>query len=399
MKLEGIKVLDLSLFLPGPHLSMMMKDHGADVIAVEPPSGEPNRAIGLTKDGHSVWFRNTHRGKRSLCLNLKKPEAVEALLKLCEQADVLIEAFRPGVVKKLGINYEVLKKRAPHLVYCAISAYGQFGPKRLKPAHDLSVQADSGLLSINLGADNQPAQPHMPVADMTSSLLALSGILMALYRRTQTGQGDYLDISMQDAVIAWLPNALGPVFAEQRSPKPADERSWGGAALYQIYATKDGQHLALGGSEIKFAENLLKALGREDLIALCAEPPGPAQEPVRAFLRKRFASKPLAYWNKWFADLNVCYAPVRDLHSALHDEHLRERGMLLLDERQNEHLGVPIRFTEEPASPSFSLAATGEHNEQVLTEAGYSPKKIQSLLASGALISPTPEASSPQAAT
>ena len=131
MKLEGVKVLDLSLFLPGPHLSMMMADHGADVIKVEPPSGEPVRAVGLSKNGETVWFRNTHRGKRSLCLNLKDAEAKEVLLKLCEEADVFIEAFRPGAVERLGIDYATIKARNPGIVYCSISAYGQTGPKRL----------------------------------------------------------------------------------------------------------------------------------------------------------------------------------------------------------------------------------------------------------------------------
>ena len=380
MKLAGIKVLDLSLFLPGPHLTMMMRDHGADVIAVEPPGGEPNRRIGLTKDGHTVWFRNTHRGKRSLCLNLKHPDGLKALLDLCKSADVLVESFRPGVAQRLGIDYPSIKQYAPQLIYCSISAYGQFGPKRLKPAHDLSIQADSGLLSINLGADDQPAQPHMPVADLTASLMALSGILMALYRRTESGQGDYLDISMQDAIIAWLPNALGPVFANQKSPTPKDERSWGGAAMYQIYATLDHRHLVLGGSEVKFAENLLTALEREDLIPLCKEPPGSIQDPVKAFLRKTFAAQPLDHWNQWFADLDVCYAPVRDLHTAIHDQHLQERKMLIVDEQGNEHLGVPIRFAEEPATPDFSLPTLGEHSRQVLAEIGYSQESISALL-------------------
>jgi len=386
MKLEGIKVLDLSLFLPGPHLTMMMGDHGADVVAVEPPGGEPNRRIGLVKDGHTVWFRNTHRGKRSLCLNLKRPGGLQALLDLCKSADVLVESFRPGVTKRLGVDYEIVKQHAPRLVYCSVSAYGQFGPKSRKPAHDLSIQADSGLLSINLGADGMPAQPHMPVADMTASLVALSGILMALYRRTETGQGDYLDISMQDAIIAWLPNALGPVFAEQRSPVAKDERSWGGAAMYQIYRTADNRHLVLGGSETKFAENLLTALGREDLIPLCKEPPGPVQDPVKDLFRRIFSAKPLDYWNQWFAGMDVCYAPVRDLHSAVHDEHLCLREMLLYDDRGNEHLGVPVRFTEEPAAPDFNLPAVGEHSRQVLTEIGYSQERVQALLDTGTIL-------------
>lgn len=389
MKLEGVRVLDLSLFLPGPHLTMMMRDHGADVIAVEPPGGEPNRQIGLrAADGQSVWFRNTHRGKRSICLNLKQPQGLEALLDLCASADVLVEAFRPGVTDRLGIGYPQVKARAPQLVYCSISAYGQSGPKRLQPAHDLSVQADSGVLSLNLGPDDSPAQPHMPVADMASSLMALNGILMALYRRQQTGLGDHLDISMQDSLVAWLPNALGPVFAEDRPPVPKHERSWGGAAMYQIYATADGQHLVLGGSEVKFAENLLTALGREDLIPLCREPPGPVQEPVRAFFRQTFAAQPLEHWNRLFTDLDVCYAPVRDLHSGVHEEHLRQRGMLLRDEHGNPHLGVPLRFAEEPAQPDFRLPATGQHGEEILAQIGYGPDRIAALRESGALLQP-----------
>ncbi len=386
MKLEGVKVLDLSLFLPGPHLTMMMRDHGADVIAVEPPGGEPNRRIGLTQNGHTVWFRNTHRGKRSLCINLKHSSGRKALLDLCTTADVLVESFRPGVTRRLGIDYETLRRVAPQLVYCSISAYGQYGPKALKPAHDLSIQADSGLLSINLDADDRPAQPHMPVADLTASLVSLSGILMALYRRTQTGQGDYLDISMQDAVIAWLPNALGPVFAASRSPVPKDERSWGGAAMYQIYPTADDSYLVLGGSEVKFAENLLTALNREDLIPLCRQPPGPVQNPVRDFLRSTFVTQPLEYWNQWFEGMDVCYAPVRDLHSALFDSHLEERRMLLLDSQGNRHLGVPIAFTEEPASPNFSLPRVGQQNEEILTEIGYSKENILQLQNAGTVL-------------
>ena len=386
MKLEGVRVLDLSLFLPGPHLSMMMADHGADVIAVEPPGGEPNRRIGLERGGHSVWFRNTHRGKRSICLNLKHPEGLRALLDLCGGADVLIEAFRPGVAERLGFDYETVRARAPGLIYCSISAYGQTGPKRLKPAHDLVVQADSGLISLNLGPDDAPAAPGMPVSDMAASLMAFGGILMGLYRRTQTGAGDYLDISMQDAAVAWLPNALGPVFAEGRAPVPKHERSWGGAAMNQLYATADGAHLVIGGSEVKFAENLLGALGRDDLVELCRQPPGPVQDPVRAFLREVFASRPLEYWNDWFADKDVCYAPVRDLHGALGDPHLAERGMLVRDAGGNPHLGVPIRYREEPAEADFRLPQVGEHGAEVLAEIGYTDAQIVALREQGTLL-------------
>ncbi|GAB3096555.1 CoA transferase [Aestuariicella hydrocarbonica] len=385
MKLEGIKVIDLSLFLPGPHLSMMMADHGAEVIKVEPPAGEPVRQVGLSKDGETVWFRNTHRNKQSLCLNLKLPEARDVLLKLCAEADIFIEAFRPGAVERMGLDYDTLKAINPGLIYCSISAYGQTGSKRLLPAHDLSIQADSGTVSINEGADGQPAMPGMPVADMAGSLMALSGILMALYRRTQTGEGDYLDISMQDSLVAWLPNVMGPVFAEQRSPVVKHERSWGGAALYGIYRTADDQFLSLGGSEVKFAVNLLTALDRADLAELCKQPPGPVQDPVKDFLRQTFASQTLAYWTDWLQPVDVCWAPVRSLHEAIHEPHLVEREMLVVDERGNEHLGIPIKFLQEPGQLQFNLPQLGQHNREILMQLGYSDGHIDRLMAAKAV--------------
>ena len=379
MKLEGVRVIDLSLFLPGPHLTMMMADHGAEVIKVEPPTGEPVREIGLKKNGQAVWFRNTHRGKKSLCLNLKNETAREALLKLCETADVFVEAFRPGAVARLGIDYEAVKARNPRIVYCSISAFGQTGPHAHKPAHDLSIQAMAGLVSVNLGNDNEPTNPGVPAADMAASLMALTGILMALYKRETTGRGDYIDMSMQDALLAWTPNVMGPVFAEQRAPIPKHERSWGGAAFYKVYKTKDAKHLVLGGSELKFVKNLLTALGRPDLIAVCENPPGPAQDPVKTFLQECFLGKTLAQWEHWFADKDVCFAPVKDLYQAVHDEHTRERAMLLYDDEQNEHLGVPIKFQQEPARPQFNLPAIGQHNREILSDLGFSEEDIAAL--------------------
>ena len=180
MKLEGIHVVDLSLFLPGPAMTQAMADHGAEVIKVEPPGGEPNREIGLKRDGVSVFFANTHRGKRSLVLDLKTAAGVEALLRLAETADVLVESFRPGVVERLGVGYRAVAARNPRIVYVSISAYGQSGPYRERPAHDLAVQAMSGVLSVNLGGDGRPAMPGLPAADMLAAGNALAGVLMAL---------------------------------------------------------------------------------------------------------------------------------------------------------------------------------------------------------------------------
>ncbi|QKX18502.1 CaiB/BaiF CoA-transferase family protein [Microbulbifer sp. YPW1] len=365
MKLQGIRVVDLSLFLPGPHLTMMMADHGAEVIKVEPPSGEPTRNIGLRKNGEAVWFRNTHRGKKSLCLNLKDEEQKAQLLALIDEADVFVEGFRPGAMARLGLDYATLSARNPRLVYCSISAFGQSGPKSQKPAHDLSIQAESGTVFLNEGADGEPCSPAMPVADMAASLMGLSGILMALLRRNETGCGDYLDISMQDSLVAWLPNALGPVFAENRSPVVKQERSWGGNAMYRIYRTADGRHLTLGGSEIKFAKNLFSRLGRPELAAACERPPGDQEEAIE-FLKKEFAGRTLAQWSDWFEGLDVCWSPVRLLDEALKEEHLRVREMVFEDDAGNRHLGVPIKFLHEPAQVNTCLPKLGEHNQSFL---------------------------------
>ena len=385
MKLEGIRVLDLSQFLPGPHLTMMMADHGAEVIKIEPPGGEPVRQVGLRQNGHSVWFRNTHRNKRCITLNLKRQEAVEIVLQMARDADVFVEAFRPGVMQRLGLGYEALRAVNPGIVYCSISAYGQTGPNSQKPAHDLSIQAESGLVSVNLGADGAPAMPGLPAADMAGSLMALSAILMALLRRASTGSGDYIDLSMQDALLAWTPNVMGPVFAEQRAPVVKEERSWGGAAFYGIYATADGRHLTLGGSEIKFAENLLAALGRPDLLDDCRQPPGPAQDTVKEFLRKAFASRTLLQWQTFLTPLDVCWAPVNTLHEALHTEHVRARGMRPELPAGQPHLGIPIRFSGEPGRLDARLEEKGESTDAVLVELGYDLQAIAALRAAGAL--------------
>jgi len=363
MKLEGIRVVDLSLFLPGPHLTMLMADHGAEVIKLEPPGeGEPVRHVGASEAGHTVWFRNTHRGKKSISLDLKDPAQKETLLKLIDTADVVVEGFRPGTVDRLGIDYATVSARNPRIVYCAISAFGQTGPKRLKPAHDLAIQADSGVVSLNLGRDGKPTHPNMPVADMAGSLMALSGILMALLRREKTGQGDYIDISMQDSLLSWTPNVMGIPFTEQRAPDVQQQRSFGGGSFYNLYETSDHKWLVLGGSEHKFVKNLLTALGRPDLIAVGSTPPGPSHEPVKQFLRDTFVNKKLVEWTAYLDQVDVCWAPVRDLFQATQEAHLATHDTIHVDAKGAKHLNNPIRFTNEPAQPNWDLPGIGEHN-------------------------------------
>ena len=367
MKLDGVRVIDLSQFLPGPHLTMMMADHGAEVIKIEPPGmGEPVRHVGYRTAGQSVWFRNTHRGKRSVVLDLKTAAGVSAFLRLAEAADVIVEAFRPGVVDRLGVGYDTVRTRNPRVVYASIAAFGQTGPERLRPAHDLAIEALAGVVSLNLGADGAPTNPHMPVADMAGSLMALAGILMALLRRQTTGRGDYIDIAMRDATMAWLPNVVGPVFAEGRPPRVKEERSFGGYAFYAVYPTSDGRHIVLGGVEHKFVRTLLPALGRPDLIEPACGPPGPGQEPVKAFLRDVFRSKTRAEWQSWFEGRDVCFAPVLDLREAFDDPQTAARDMVVRDADDNLHIGIPIKFRDEPGRLDGRLPGLGQDTAQVL---------------------------------
>lgn len=369
MKLDGVRVLDLSLFLPGPYLTTVMADHGAEVIKLEPPSGEPVRTIGLRAGGESVWFRNTHRGKKSVVLNLKDPADLAALRDIVRTVDVMLESFRPGVADRLGIGAAAMTALNPRLIYCSISAFGQDGPLRDRPAHDLAVEALAGTVSISLGQDGKPTHPNVPLADVCASTLALSAILMALYRREKTGRGDVVDMAMFDATLSWLPNATGAVFAEDRPPIPKQERQWGGGAFYNIYATRDGKWVVLGGSERKFVETLLTALGRPDLIEAASGPPGPAHKPTEDFLRATFATKTRDEWEAWFDGRDVCFAPVLDLREAFHQPHAEARRMLVRDGEGNLHIGLPIKFREEPGTLDPRLPKLGEHTDAVIAEA------------------------------
>ncbi|MGN6517349.1 MAG: CaiB/BaiF CoA transferase family protein [Rhizomicrobium sp.] len=359
MKLDGIKVLDLSQFLPGPHLTMTMADHGASVVMVEPKNGvgEPVRAMGTrAADGTSVWFRNIARGKRSIALDLKDPGDRTRFLELADAADVIVEAFRPGVVSRLGVDYETVAKRNSRVVYCAITAFGQDGQMRDKPSHDLGVQALAGTLDLSRGlSDDRPNMPNLVAADLASSLTALSAILMALLRREKTGKGDYIDIAMYDSLLAWTPNVTGSVLGEGRPPVPREMRNYGGQAMNRIYQTKDGQNIVLAGSEAKFCENLLRAMGRLDFLDVAKGEPGPSQAPLIAYFTEIFRTKTRAEWEAFLSGIDLCWAPVRNLKDAFDDPHTKSRGMVLEDSEGNRHIGPAIKFRNEPAKPDLQL--------------------------------------------
>ena len=374
MKLEGITVLDLSLFLPGPAATQLMADHGARVIKVENPlAPEPTRsanAFPWTQGGETVMFRNTQRGKESIALNLKTAAGKKALLALAKTVDVVVEAFRPGVAERLGIDYQTLSAENPGLVYCSISAFGQTGPWRDRPAHDTATVAAAGILDVTRSpeGDSGPAIIGVPIADMLSSYLALSGILMALHRRNSSGLGDFVDISMFESVLAASPNILGPVFGGNQAPERLRERTHGGNAMLNIYETADGQFIALGGGEHKFVEALFTGLGRQEFIGPVTGPAGEGHWAAIDFLRAAFRERNLADWQTWFEGRDICWSPVASLKDAWDTDHVWERGMRFRDADGNDHVGSAIRFSQEPAQINTKLPAIGAETAKIIAE-------------------------------
>ena len=381
--LTGKKVLELGSMIAAPFATHILQQLGATVIKIEPPAGETTRK--LVRGGPSGSYLAFNRGKKSLSLDLKSEEGRELFLRLAETSDVVLETFRPGVVDRLGIGYDAVAPRAPQVVYCSISAFGQDGPYRDRPAHDLSVLALAGVASLSVDKDGQPNMPCMPPSDMGGSLMAFAGILMALVGRTEGGKGDYLDMSMYDSVVSWTPHIAGKVFAEDRAPKPLSERTQGGAAFYRPYAVKGGGHITLGGSEMKFVTNFLTAMGREDLIEVAKLPPGEPQSPLRDYLCETFMRKSRDEWSAWFEGRDICFAPVLDLKEAFENEHLKARDMLLHDDEGNAHLGIPLKFREEPGDVNMHAPMFGADSEEIALGLGYNANEVAVLKEKGVL--------------
>jgi len=356
-KLSGITVVDLTQFLPGPMLSVMMADHGARVIKIEPAAGDPTRTQAPFENGQSVWFANLNRGKECVVLDLKAEAGKRALEQLVRDADVFLEGFRPGVMKRLGFSYAAVRALNPKIIYCSISAFGQEGALAHHPAHDMAVQALAGFLSVNDGADGTPVVPGAPAADMAAGLTALAAVLMALIGRERTGQGDYIDCAMFDSMLPWCAHIAGSAIAGGLAPVSLRQRSLGGAALYQVYTTSDGRHVVLGARELKFARNLLSALNRLDLLPYADAEAG-EQEPLIAFLRETFITRTRAEWIAWFADKDVAFAPVLDFREALDEPHVAERELLIEADGRHQ-IASPIRFASDPAGVPGSVPELG----------------------------------------
>src|SRR5690349_6047764 len=312
--LRGIRVLDLSRLLPGPFLTMILADMGADVVKVEDPRvGDYLRAFPPAKGGIAGRFLAINRGKRSLALDLKAPAGRDALLRMVEKADVVVESFRPGVIDKLGIGYAQLAAQNPKIVVCSISGYGQTGPYVHRAGHDLNYISLAGVTAMGGGErGGPPTMPGIQIADLAGGALwSATAILAALVGRERTGKGAHLDISMTEGALAMLAAELGNLDCGAH-PTRGVETLNGGMACYHLYQTADGRWLSVGALEPKFWLAFSAAIGRKPDLAELAAPPDKQQQ-IRAQIQAVIATKPLAEWLTILAKHDCCAEPVLEL--------------------------------------------------------------------------------------
>lgn len=323
--LEGLLVLDFSTLLPGPMASLLLAEAGARVVKIERPGrGDEMRSYEPKLGPDSVNFAMLNRGKQSIALDLKAPDAVERLRPLIANADVLIEQYRPGVMERLGIGYEAVRRLNPKIIYCSITGWGQTGPKAQVAAHDLNYMAETGTLGISAGADGAPVVPPVLAADIAGGTYpAVLNILLALRQTEQTGQGLHLDISMGDNLFVFNYWGLGNGFIGAGWPKGGKELVTGGSPRYQIYRTSDGRYLAAAPLEDKFWEAFTVTI---DLPPHLRDPAAPEAEVIEA-VAARIAAKTADEWRGLFHGKDVCCSIVATLEEAVMDPHVRARGL------------------------------------------------------------------------
>jgi len=385
MPLEGIRVLDLTRQAPGPYCTMLLGDLGADVIVVEEPPGAGRRMeMGMSERAQAFWALS--RNKRSVALNLKEPRAQEAFLRLAEKADVVIEGFRPGVVKRLGVDYETVKGRNERIVYCSLSGYGQTGPYAGLVGHDINYISIGGALGLIGTPGSPPAIPMNIIADFAAGgLYAAFAILAAVIARGKTGRGQYVDIAMSDGVTSLLAFPASQYFAAGMVPKPGVEMLNGGYPAYSVYETADGKWLSIGCIEPWFWAELCRALDCEEFI--------PHQNNREKYpemfeaLRSRFKQKTRDEWFEELRQRDICVGPVYSLDEVFEDPHVQARGMVTEVEHPEfgaiKQIGVGPKFSDTPGTVRTTSPKRGEHTAELLEEAGYAAEEIEEMKAAG----------------
>ncbi|HEX3911726.1 MAG TPA: CaiB/BaiF CoA-transferase family protein [Solirubrobacteraceae bacterium] len=399
LPLQGIRVLDLSRLLPGGFCSLLLADLGAEVLKVEDTGmgdyirWSPPYYEGAHESAKSALFLSLNRNKRSIRLDLKNERGREALLRLVGDYDVVLESFRPGVLDRLGVGYERMREQNPGVVYCAISGYGQDGPKRDASGHDMNYLGLIGLLGLTGERGGEPVQAAGQIADLGGgALMAAFGILAALRERDGapgapgSGEGQIVDVSMADGALSWLAMVAAGYFAEGTVPSRGELPLAGSLICYRPYECADGW-VTLGALEPKFWQGFCRGVQREELIAAQFERPGSAaHEQVKEIFKGRTREQ----WEAFARENDCCLEPVLELDEALSSELVQAREMVVeLDQpgadRPVRQLGLPVKLGRTPGDHArLPGPALGEHTEEVLLAAGYSQAEVAELLAEGA---------------
>ncbi|WP_211453659.1 CaiB/BaiF CoA transferase family protein [Collimonas antrihumi] len=378
--LSGIRVLDLTRLLPGPFCSFYLAQLGAEVIKLEEPQGGDYARM-LAPE----LFTLLNRGKQSVTLDLRQPEAVAVLKKMAARADVLIESFRPGVMDKLGCGYQDLKLVNPCLVYAALTGYGQTGPYKDRAGHDMNYCAYAGLLDQTGAADGAPVLSNFQSADLAGGALTCAlGILAAVIGARASGQGAMVDVGMLDGTLALQTLSLATIRTLGESRARGDDMLSGGLANYSIYACADGKHVAMAALEPKFFLNFCNAVGRPDL-AVMPLAPGPAGATLRAALGELFKTRSRDAWELLLADRDCCVSGIYTPQEALDNPQVKARGLIRMEDGKPLS-DLPIKFSEPlGASSSGDCPALGADTLNVLAALGLDEAALAALSASGAI--------------
>ena len=394
--LAGVTVLDLTRLAPGPFCTMILGDLGAEVIRVQepgPPTGRRAAQAGaagtqMAGAGGVSAYNALHRNKKSIGLNLKDPEAREVFYKLARKADVLVEEMRPGVAKRLGIDYDTLKAMNPRLIYCAVTGYGQTGPYATLAGHDLNYIAQAGALSLIGDKDGRPVIPQNLLADYGGGgMHGAVGVLAALFAREKTGRGQFVDIAMMDGVMYLIVQFLSGYFASGEIPQRGNFLLSGAAPHYNVYETKDGQYLTLGSLEPWFYANLCRAVGREDFIP--HEYDTKKYPEIFAFLRETMKTKTRDEWFTYLNQTDQCAGKMLTLDELEHDPQVQARQMVVaLDHPQHgkvKQVGIGPKLSDTPGSVRRLAPELGEHTDEILGGLGLTQAELTRLREKGAI--------------
>lgn len=370
--LSGTTVIDLSRLLPGPYCSMILADHGARVIAIEDRR--------FLADG--LFMNIINRNKEHISLNLKTEQGREIFFRLVKKSDVVMEGFRPGVVERLGVDYESVCSVNPRIVYCSITGYGQSGPYRDRVGHDANYLSYAGVLNLIGEADRPPSIPGVQIADIAGGgMNAAIGILLALIAREKTGRGQYIDISMTDGMVGFLPAVMFFHQLTGREPKRADTILSHRYACYNTYETADGRFLSIGAVENRFWKQLCQTLGVPEYASLQYD--DQRRREILDFMRTTFKKKTLAEWEVELGDLDICWGRVQSLSEVLDDPLFRQREMVVeiegQDGQKSRTLGVPVKLSDTPGAVRTPPVGFGESTSAILGELGYDEDKIREL--------------------